>query len=36
MRGFVHITSEISNNLHEELEIVECIRKVNNINKQME
>ena len=28
----VHITSEISNNLQEELEIVECIRKVNNIN----
>lgn len=25
MRGFVHLTSEMSNSLHEELEIVESI-----------
>ena len=30
MRGFVHQTSEMSNSLHEELEIIECIMKVNN------
>ena len=30
MRGFVHLTSEMSNSIYEELEIVECIRNVNN------
>jgi hypothetical protein len=25
MRGFVHLTSEMSNSLHEELELVECL-----------
>jgi hypothetical protein len=25
MRGFVHITSEMSNSLYEELELVECL-----------
>jgi hypothetical protein len=25
MRGFVHLTSEMSNSLYEELELVECL-----------
>lgn len=30
MRGFVHLTSEISNSIYKQLEIIECIMKVNN------